>query len=684
MPTVRTRASVLLPNPFASLTSLALLGVLGACAPGSLPAAEPSNANETRAETMPEPPAAAFAADVPLPEHAEDVVDYTLQAKLEPAAHTVHGTGSIRWRNASDVAQSEIFLHLYLNAFKNEKSVFLREPVSRGARGSVRPADWGYIDVRRLTLREGPDGPAELWPQAELHRPGDEDETDVRVPLPRAVEPGEAITLDVVFDEKLPTVVERTGYYGSFHMVGQWFPKIARLEKDGTWAHFPFHHLAEFYADFGTYDVTIDVPEAFLIGATGPAVDTHLEGGRRIEHHVQTDIHDFAWTAWDRFETMHANVDGVEVTMLYPPDLGHMAERELDTVRFAIPYFGERYGRYPYPLLTVVHPPEGAEEAGGMEYPTLITSGGRWYLPRGVYTAELVTVHEFGHQYFYGLLASNELDWPFLDEGLNSFAEEDTLGAWLGPGSAGNISGLTVNDAAIHAVAGNLGAQDEPVAQPAYAFASGERYGELVYSRTATIIETLRRAYGDESVRKAMGLYARRWRFRHPGPDDLIACFAEAVGREAASNLRMALFDKGWVDYLVSDISSHKKSVAAGVYDREGRRETVATGPANDESYEGWALVTRHGTLMLPVDVDLVLENGEKRRVHWDGRGDDVRLPYEGHQPLRAAVVDPDNRVLLDQDRTNNHAASRDSRAPTRTLERTTFWTELLLQLLSP
>ena len=87
-------------------------------------------------------------------------------------------------------------------------------------------------------------------------------------------------------------------------MVGQWFPKIARLEPDGTWAHFPFHHLAEFYADFGTYDVTLDVPEAFAIGATGPVVERRVDGGRRVERHVQGDVHDFAWTAWDRWQTV--------------------------------------------------------------------------------------------------------------------------------------------------------------------------------------------------------------------------------------------------------------------------------------------------------------------------------------------------------------------------------------------
>ncbi|WP_394820840.1 M1 family metallopeptidase [Pendulispora albinea] len=666
--------------------------LLGACTPGSFPAAEPASldvlSSHTAGAVAAESGGAAhepFAADVPMLEHAEGVVDYNLHATLDPAAHTVHGTGTIQWRNTSDVAQSELYLHLYLNAFKNEKSVFLREPVGRGARGIGHIEDWGYIDVRRLTLHEGPEGtPVELWPSAELHRPNDDDETDVRVPLPRPVVPGETITLDVVFDDKLPAVVERTGYNGSFHMVAQWFPKVARLEKDGTWAHFPFHHLAEFYADYGSYDVTLDVPQNFVLGATGPAVESRTEGGRRIERHVQSDIHDFAWTAWDQFHSLRDTVDGVTVTLLFPQDYEPMARRELESLRFTIPHFGKLYGRYPYSLLTVVHPPRQAGEAGGMEYPTLITTGGSWYVPRGVHTPESVTVHEYGHQYFYGLLGSNEVAWPFLDEGLNSFAEQDALGAWLGAGSAAQIFGLELHLASVQAVVGNLGAHEEPVAQPAYAFSSGEHYGELVYMRAASILETLRRVYGDDIVFKAMGQYTRRWRFRHPVPDDLIASFAEVVGRDAASNLRIALFDKGWVDYQVGGVSNRKRKTAAGVYDRDGKRETITAGSPKDDAYEGWALITRRGTLVLPVDVDLVLEDGTRQRVHWDGHGDEVRFPYEGNMALRAAVVDPDGRVLLDEDRTNNHGATEPLRAPTRTLERTTYWAELLLQLLSP
>ena len=597
-------------------------------ASGSPPAWHPAAA--------PAPPSA------PLAAHADDIADYTLRAKLDATEHTVHGEGTIRFRNASASPVHELWLHLYLNAFKNEKSTFAREPVGP-YRGSGPPGDGGTIDLRALSLRDATGGAGaatNLLPAVELHRTDsdgaiDADETDARVPLPRDVLPGQSITLDVAWDDKLPSLVFRTGYAGSFHFVGQWFPKLARLEPDGTWAHFPFHHLAEFYADFGTYDVTLDVPEAFVVGATGPVVESHTEGGRLVEHHVQADVHDFAWTAWDGFHVHEETVDGVRVRVLYPEGYEDVVERQIGAVRFALPYFGERYGRYPYPTLTVVHPPDAAAEAGGMEYPTLITTGGPWFgAPLSRYI-EGVAVHELGHQYFYGLVATNEVLWPFLDEGLNSYAEADALGAMYGDASGIDAFGLTVSDQAVQSVFGNACEHKATVAQPAYAFTTGNLYSGLVYERTATILETLRRVYGEAAMRRSLGAYARAFRFRHPGPEDFIRSFNDAMGGEAAAVLRRALFDKGWVDYAVTGVSSHPTSAPRGIFDQGGRRTTVRDAPTNPGDFEGWVLVERRGTLALPVDVELTLEDGTRQRVSWDGQGG--QRPHPVSRPVGAA-----------------------------------------------
>lgn len=585
-----------------------------------------------------------------------DVASYELSAKLDPVAHTLHGVGKITLVNTSRAPLSEVWLHLYLNGFKNQRSTFMRDPVG-GFRGARKPTTWGAIDLRALSQRTAA-GPADVLAAVEKSRPGDDDETDAKVVLKEAVPPGGTLVLDVTWDDTFPTIVERTGFDGSFHFVGQWFPKLAKLDDDGTFAHFPFHHLSEFYADFGTYDVTIDVPRGYLVGATGPVVEARDEGDRHVERHVQANVHDFAFTAYDQYESADEKIDGVDVRFLYPRGYGIAAARERETIRFALPHFREHYGAYPYQTLTVVHPIETAREAGGMEYPTLITTGGPWHASPGIRELELVTIHELGHQWFYGLVASNEAKWPFLDEGLNSYAEARALGTWLGPRSIADVSGLSVDGATIRVFTSRMHAKVQPVAQPAHAFVSGRAYGGLVYGRTATLLETLGRVYGDDKIVAAMRTYTARYRFRHPEPEDFLAVIGETFGPPVRDLARAALFDQATIDYAVVEVASARRAKPAGLFDRNGKRETD-TGTGED-GYEGYALVEARGALGFPVDVVFVDDEGRETRARIGGaleaRGRLLRVPYTGPRPLRGVVVDPGHTVLVEDDFTNNHA----------------------------
>ena len=622
----------------------------------------------------------------PLADHAEEVASYTLYAALDPATHVVRAAGTIRWRNASRLPARELWVHLYMNAFKNAHSAFLRER-GIGGRGTGLPRDFGSIEVQELTLLDGlGNTPVPLWSGAEFSRAGDDDETDARVPLPRAVAPGEIIELRVVFEDKLPSITLRTGYEGTFHMVGQWFPKVARLEPDGTWRHFEFHHLSEFYADFGTYDVTLDVPASFLVGATGPVLSERVEGGRRIERHRQTDVHDFAWAAWDAFRSLRERVYGIDVLLLHPAGFESTARRELAALRFALPYFSRRYGPYPYTTLTVVTPQEDAGEAGGMEYPTLITTGGPWVEPAGLLSTEIVTVHELAHQWFQGLVATDEAAWPFLDEGLTEYSEADAMDRWRGAASC--IDGwpfvdLTVSDSALLAEMANRAPVDEPIAQPATSFSTGANYADLVYARTSTILETLARVYGDEAVSTALGQYARHNRFEHPEPSELLESFERVMGTPVARTLRAALFEKGWVDYLVESVTSTEASrfdSGDGAFSGRPLAASVA-----ENRWNSSALVRRRGTLSFPVDIAFIMSDGTIRRDRWDGDGDWKRFRVSGPSRVREAIVDPDDRVLLDADPSNNRAAAQGTAggAP-RTIEWATYFMQLALQTVVP
>ncbi len=594
--------------------------------------------------------------------------EYRLRATLDPVAHTVSGSGTVRWTNTSVAPTSELWLHLYLNAFRDERSLFLRRP------GSGSALRGGGIELERLTSAEL--GGEDLLARAAPHSPDDpEDATDIRVALPQPVAPGESLTLELAWTSRLPPVTARTGYAGDFHMVAQWFPKLARLEPTGEWAHFPFHSNAEFYADFARYDVTLDVPEAMVVGATGALAESHVENGRRVERYVAEPVHDFAWVAAERLLERRERIDGVDVRVLFAPDHEQNAERILESLAFGLPHFSERYGRYPYDTLTVVEPPAEAEGAGGMEYPTLITTGGPWYAGAVDRRIERVTLHELGHQWFFGVLASHEARWPFLDEGLDSFATGEAMRAAWGLGSLVDWPDLELGTDALERARAADAAHRTPAGAPAAEFASWADLGALVYARTATALRTLGGVYGEAALERALGRYAERLRFGHPTPSDLEQALAEELPAEAVAFFHTAIFEKGWVNFSVGRLES-RVALPEGA---PGALDLASRAP----DHAGRVVVRREGTLVLPVVVELIAEDGTRTRHTWNGEDDSVTLDYSGESPLVSAIVDPDLSIPLDQNLLDN-AKSLEPVGPWRVLERASTWAELLLLGLGP
>jgi len=628
-------------------------------------------------------PKKAEAAWPALAESAPKVASYVIEAKFDGERHRIAGQETIHFVNRSNAALNELWFHLYLNAFKNDKTLFLRSPFGAGRSGD-KAKEYGYVDVKQLTIIGG-DG-QDLWLNRDRHSPDDpEDETDLRVPLPSPLAPGQALDLSLEFEDQLPELVERTGFVGSFHFVGQWFPKLARLEPSGAFAHFAFHAQSEFYADFGDYDVTLDVPSTFRVGATGSRVrESEAKGRTRLGYHAE-NVHDFAWSAWDRFEERSERIAGTQVRVLYPPKQTANAEAELASVRFALPHFNARYGAYPYPTLTLVHPPEAAANAGGMEYPTLITTGGPWYSTLGGgHFIDVVTTHELGHQWFYGLLASNEHAEPFLDEGFNSYAEAEALESRYGSGSVFGAFGLSVSSTALNRLFSAARGADEKIAQGAADFATFRSLGALVYSRTATVLSTLARVYGSDRFNHALGVYTRKFRFQHPTSADFMGVMQSELDSRAVTALTLALSERATIDYLVREISNAPISAAAGVFDGpSGREQKKPEAPHQAAQYASRVVVYRHGTLQLPVEIELGFEDGTKQRRHWDGSGFTFNVDNVGPSELVSVNVDPEQRILLDDDRSNNWLSTRSNAAP-ECRERALYAVQLLLGAIGP
>ncbi len=622
-------------------------------ATASSPPADPYQ--QTRlASAPPEIIGPSYDDDRSLSPSAQAIASYQWHVRLNAADHRLECSGTIWWKNPARQPADEIYVHLYLNAFKNSETLFLRSPFGAGRSGD-KATQYGTIDVKKMVApqMQGQD----LWQFAEQHSPGDpDDQTDIRVPLPESVPAGGVLRLQVEFEAKLPQIVERTGFVDSYHFAGQWFPKLAKRERDGTWVHFPFHPQSEFYADFGDYRVTLDVPRDLVLGATGERTSLELSGDRKIATYEQDNVTDFAWVAWDGFETRQQKIAGVQVRLLYPHGFERAARTSLEALEGALPLFNRNYGRYPYKTLTVVHPPDNALNSGGMEYPTLITTGARWYSGLlGIRELEIVTVHELAHQWFYGLVATDEHTWPFLDEGLASYAEGRAMQALYGPGSAWSspLGSLSLRSF-VRALSAARG-QDDIVGKPAREFKSFSSLGTLVYYRTATLLDTLAGVYGSSKLDQALGRYARFYRFRHPTPAHLVAALRESLGEGAAENFEKAIFERGFVDYAVRTMQSVPKTSASGIFEGPRGRHTVS-----DEAGVGskvWmsrAVIARLGDLKFPVDIELRFEDGSRTRRRWNGEGTTHTVVHEGPSRMIGVLVDPDQLVTLDSNLLNN------------------------------
>ncbi|WP_091876156.1 M1 family metallopeptidase [Massilia yuzhufengensis] len=528
------------------------------------------------------------------PTLSERVASYRIEATLDPVKHVVTGSQQLTWRNRSAVPVRSVYVHLYMNAFEGAGSTFYTEQRQRGEafRSGVATGDgdWGHIALR--SVKQG--GAAVPWRFVQPDNGPATDHTVARLDLPEAVAPGATTTLDMAFTTQLPRVSARTGHFGSFHLVAQWFPKIAVLELPGErgataprWNAHEFHMESEFYADFGSYDVRLTVPKGYTVGATGELQGAPVENKGMLTHrYVQHDVHDFAWTADKRsaaplVETWTGpGSPTVTVQVLYPPEYEASAKPAMKAAKDALAWFSRTLGPYPYRTLTVVIPPFNAQEAGGMEYPTFITASGYAEVPKkslAEYELDGVTIHEFGHGYFYGILANNEFEEPMLDEGLNEYWDTRMLrerGQGVHPApkflqAIGFAPAFEAFDTLRLA-----SPRDRPADAPGQNAWNRLQGISPVYTRSATVMRDLEERIGRDAMERGFKEYYRRWKFRHPSIADFREALADGSGARAAVEDVFArqVYAVSRVDDRVSEVSSEEVLPLPGTRLESGKR----------------------------------------------------------------------------------------------------------------
>lgn len=594
---------------------------------------------------------------------SEPIVDYHLKAKLIPEEKSVLGEEELTWINDSNKYISELQFHLYLNAFKNSRSTFMKESggVPRKLRSNRK--NWGYIEIDKIQVKDGPD----LTSTLEYIQPDDDnkdDQTVARVALPRPVPPKGKITLHIDFYSKLPRVVARSGYHKDFYFVAQWFPKIGVL-WEGEWNCHQYHANSEFFADFGVYRVEITVPEEFVVGATGKRIEAMRNGDGTITYtHFQENVHDFAWTACPDFVEFRQNYSledppvDTEMILLIHRSHRNQRQRYLSALENAIEFYSQNYGPYPYPTITLVDPPLGGVDAGGMEYPTLFTSLASFWVPKGAYLTEMVTIHEFGHGYWYGIIGSNEFEEAWLDEGINSYSEIKAMKKYYGEDSSMvNIHGVKISDLVFHRLRIIASSRMDPILKNSWEYYSGATYGSNVYSKAAFMLLTLENYLGEDVMSGIMKTFYERWKFKHPASQDFIALTEEVSGHDLGWFFDQFLNSPDKLDYAIRRLRSREVKKPEGILEGEqGLFEETKREEAQEQEkmYRNEVVVVRKGELIFPQEILITFEEGEEIREEWDGKERWKRFVYLRPYRLKSAQVDPDNKVLLDDNFLNN------------------------------
>lgn len=615
-----------------------------------------------------------FSQQIPTNALSSRNANYNIQVLLDPILKTIDGKEKLIWKNITNSPVNELQFHLYLNAFKNTSSTFMLESGTDPRGFSLDKDDsvtWGWIEVTSLKIKDEGD----LTDSIQYYQPDDQnanDQTVIRIPLNNSVAPGQTIEVDINFTAKLPRIIARTGYSDDYFLVGQWFPKIGVFEAIGQrgrltagWNCHQLHANSEFYADFGNYNVEITLPRQFIVGATGILQkENSNKNGTKTLTYKADDVIDFAWTASPIFEVVTDKWNDVQITLLLQPQHLSQADRHILSAKKAFEYFDKYLGKFPYPSITIVDPPFRGLASAGMEYPMFITAGCLWGIPDEFRFTESVTIHELGHNYFMGILASNEFEEAWLDEGFNTYFENRIMDHFFGDKySMIDLFGFHFGDAESSRLSyTNMKYPYRAIINElSWNYPNGG-YSVSSYSKSGVVLATLENLIGSERMNKVLKEYYTNWKFKHPSTQD----FIDEVNRVLSENpdprlgndlnwfFNQALNSGDICDYEVSKISNEKKRNDWGIFDSDSKKIFLSDVDNKTYKYRTKTLITRIGEFKVPQEILFHFEDGEEILEYWDGQERSKTFIFDRDDALKWVQIDPTNKILLDVKLSNN------------------------------
>ena len=623
--------------------------------------------------------------------------NYTIDIVLDTEEKKITGKESIQWINPSPDTIRELRLYMYLNAFKNTESTYLLEAeagIFSAGLHDWTDEKWGYVDITSAIQ----EGEHDLTNNQVYIQPDDNNATDESVLLLKLAEPVlpfDTLDLTMEFVSKLPHLISRVGYSrDDFYHVVHWFPQLGVYEQDveGNWAWncHQFHRRTEFYSDFGNYSVSMEVPDHLMIEATGCQVgeEETRTGWKRISFEA-FDVIDFAWVAFPYFHRLEDNWNGIDIIILTPYEHDILVPRFLEALKACLAYMEEYVGPYPYPSITLMDPPIHALESGFMEYPTYITLGSFRFFPKGLRTIESLVMHEFIHQYFMAVVATNEKEEAWLDEGFVTYYEDRIMEATYGEGkSMVDIYGFNVGNSEFtrYEYSRLPDPSIGPCARPGWEIQ--DYYKGIIYSKTATVLKTMEGLLGIELMDRVMQSYYRKWQFRHPKGKDFIEVVKSVVlaseTPEAMGDIdtffSQLIYGTDVCDYAVESIENRPVRGPAGIFGNPNEHQYKTS--EDNHQVRGDIIVRRLGGIVLPVEIQVNFEDGTTELIQWDGRQKLKHFVFE--KAVKSCWLDPERKLRMDMDTNNNSLTLDDHPWPINKIGvKTIFWLQNLFQSFS-
>lgn len=466
-------------------------------------------------------------------------VNVTINVSLNDKDHTLDGFETIEYINHSPDTLHYIWFHLWPNAYKNDKTAFSEQQLKLGQTHFYfsKPEEKGYIN--KLEFKAD---------NILLQTIYDSTNIDiVKLQLPKPLAPQSKTIITTPFHVQLPALFSRSGHIGNHNQVTQWFPKPAVYDSKG-WHPLPYLDQGEFYSEFGNYDVEITAPSAYVVAATGVLQDEEtlqqiknnkkhtITAGTKTWQFKQNNVHDFAWFASKDFIV---DYEKVQLASAKTVDVFVYRKTDDSTWKQAISYakdglqkYSEWLGDYPYSTVSIV---KGAasESSSGMEYPTitLITTeeSGQYF--------DATIVHEVGHNWFYGALASNERQHPWMDEGMNTYYQKryelGKYGSYAYLSSVPKSLGKKLPDDEEQWMLSVFAKmyKDQPIETPSTEF-TPVNYGLISYYKTSRWLKKLETTLGTATFDKCMKQYYSDWKFKHPYPEDFRLTIESCSGKD--------------------------------------------------------------------------------------------------------------------------------------------------------